>query len=315
MGDARSEPPDGVHLARLTNLRFEGPALRDVFEDRDEVLRLALAVAMDRHVDARPDEAAVAPTKSSLVDDVPLQLPVGHAAKRRGVAGDVLALHEIAGSHALQVLPRVPEQVAEALIDAEPRPVEAHVEDPDRGRVEGRSVEPLALDQVGRAQAHLSFEHLRVRPLPVAADLETEQVPHAHAELRAVDGLAEKVLGSGAEPPDLGVAVVQGGDDHDENVLGDRVALDPDRHLVPVHPGHHDVEQDEVGRLLRHDLERLFAARREHDTEALVREHDLEQLPVVRLVVHHQDGRRGVEEVAPRRHVRARCSAMVARNS
>ena len=115
----------------------------------------------------------------------------------------------------LQLLCGVPEEVAEALIDPEPAPVETHVHNPDGRSVERRPVETLALDQVGRAQAHLALEHLAVSLVVVAERLETQQVSHPHAQLGAVHGFGEKVLGAGAQPEEPGLAVVQGRD-HDD---------------------------------------------------------------------------------------------------
>ena len=101
------------------------------------------------------------------------------------------------------------------------------------------------------------------------------------------------------------------------NVLGGEVALDLGRHLVAVHARHHDVEQDEVGRLLRHHGERLLAAGSGQEVKAFRREHDFQQLSVVAFVVHDQNAGRVVGDVgASGRH--ARCAAeraMVARNS
>ena len=41
------------------------------------------------------------------------------------------------------------------------------------------------------------------------------------------------------------------------------------RHLVAVHARHHDVEQDQVGRLLRHHGERFLAAGSGQEDESL----------------------------------------------
>ena len=127
------------------------------------------------------------------------QTPGGHLAERLGLAGHLLGLRQLLSGHALELLARVSEQIAEALIDAQPAAVEPDVDDPDRRRVEGRPVEALALDQIGRARAHLAFEHLAVAVVVVAVRLETQQVPHPHAELGAIDRLGEKVLGAGVE--------------------------------------------------------------------------------------------------------------------
>ena len=108
-----------------------------------------------------------------------------------------------------------------------------------------------------------------MRERVVGMCLEAQQVPHPHAQLGAIHGLGEKVLGAGAQPEHPGVAIVQGGDHDDGNVLGGEVALDLARHLVAVHARHHDVEQDQVGRLLRHHGERFLAAGGGQEDESL----------------------------------------------
>ena len=76
-------------------------------------------------------------------------------------------------------------------------------------------------------EADLAFEHLAVLVVIVAVGLEAQQVPHPHAQFGAIDRLGEKVLGAGVQPEHPGVAIVQGGDHDDGNVLGREVALDP----------------------------------------------------------------------------------------
>ena len=85
VGDARSQSPDRVHLVRLPDLRLERPPLRDVLDDRDEMLGLTLGVAMDGHVDPGPHEAAVAPPISLLIDHVAVQRARGHLTERLGL--------------------------------------------------------------------------------------------------------------------------------------------------------------------------------------------------------------------------------------
>ena len=161
------------------------------------------------------------------------------------------------------------------------------------------------LHQLTRARGHLAFEHLAVLVVIVAVGLQAQQVPHPHAQLGTIHGLAEKVLGSGAQPEHPGVAIVQGGDHDDGNVLGGEVALDRARHLVAVHARHHDVEQDQVGRLLAPPSRALPRRWRRSGAESLPAQHDFQQLSVVALVVHDQNARRVVGDVGTHRHLRS----------
>lgn len=90
----------------------------------------------------------------------------------------------------------------------------------------------------------------------------------------------------------------------DRNVLGRGVALDAGRQLVPVHSGHHDVQQNQIGRLPRGEGEKAFLP-----------EDHLQQLSVVALIVHNQHARLVIGVLSVRIHTRASCVVMVARNS
>jgi len=85
------------------------------------------------------------------------------------------------------------------------------------------------------------------------------------------------------------MAIVHGGDHDDGNVLGGGVVLDRAHHLIPVHPGHHDVEQDEVGRLPRQDVERFLAAGGAQEDKAFRRQHDFQHVPVLALIIDDQN--------------------------
>jgi hypothetical protein len=100
---------------------------------------------------------------------------------------------------ALQIGPRVAQQIAEPLVDPQPPPVQPEVDDAHGGGIEGRSIKAFAVDQIGGARADLAFEDLGVAVVVVAVSLEPQQIPHPHRELGAVDRLAEEVLGAGPE--------------------------------------------------------------------------------------------------------------------
>ena len=70
--------------------------------------------------------------------------------------------------------------------------------------------------------------------------------------------------------------MVTGGEHDDGNVSGGEVTLDPGRQLVAVHTWHHGVEQDEVGRLLRHHGERFLATGSGQEEKAFGCEHDFQ---------------------------------------
>ena len=84
-----------------------------------------------------------------------------------------------------------------------------------------------------------------------------------------------------------------------EHELDVRVAvLQVAQQLEPAHPGHADVGQDHVNRLLVERRQRRIRAVRDFHLEALLGEKDLEDLPDVRIVLHDED-LRPVRGLAP----------------
>src|ERR1700730_17350822 len=106
---------------------------------------LTVPVAMDRHVDPGPDAAAVSPPKSLFSDHVAVQCARDHLPDGFGLTRPVFGLDELLHGTTLQLYVRVGQEIAQALIDLQPLPVQADVHDSDGRRVECRSVEALAL--------------------------------------------------------------------------------------------------------------------------------------------------------------------------
>ena len=69
-------------------------------------------------------------------------------------------------------------------------------------------------------------------------------------QLGLIEGLGDEVVGPGLDRPDLLLGVARG-DHHDRQEGGVGVLADPPAHLVAVHAGHQDVQQDEVWLLRR----------------------------------------------------------------
>ena len=88
------------------------------------------------------------------------------------------------------------------------------------------------------------------------------------------------------------IQLVGPGRQHQDGDLGQRRRLGLDRaeHLPSVPSGHHDVEQDEIGRILMQDLQGFVAVGGQQDSMAVEREIDPDQLVEVRLVVDDQHG-------------------------
>jgi hypothetical protein len=96
-----------------------------------------------------------------------------------------------------------------------------------------------------------------------------EGLDPAH-ELAQPERLREVVVGAQLEADHLVDLVVAGGEDEDGRLRSGRPQAPQD--LESVHPGQPDVEDDEVGSLVRRELEALFAGSRDRNLVALLLE-------------------------------------------
>src|SRR6476661_6541890 len=91
----------------------------------------------------------------------------------------------------------------------------------------------------------------------VAVGPPEERLDPAHQLAQAVR-LRQVVVGAQLQPDHLVDFVVTGGQDEDRRLRAG--GAEPPQHLEPVHPRQADVEDDEVRRLVRRELEALLAA-------------------------------------------------------
>jgi hypothetical protein len=119
--------------------------------------------------------------------------------------------------------------------------------------------------------------------------LDAEERAHAREQLRLVERLGHEVVGARLDRGDL-LLVAARRDHHHGEEAGRFGGPDGVADLVAVHPGHEDVEQDEVDGQGGEPLERLGAGRGGDDGVAARGEHRLEQPDVLHEVVDHEDG-------------------------
>ena len=92
----------------------------------------------------------------------------------------------------------------------------------------------------------------------VLVALDPGQGRHPGQQLALVDRLGQEVVGAGLQGLHL-LLVAARGDHHDRQVGGVGLLADPAAHLVAVHAGHHDVQEDEVDLGPVDRLQRLLA--------------------------------------------------------
>ena len=103
-------------------------------------------------------------------------------------------------------------------------------------------------------------ERLRLRDHRVVVALDPHERTDPGQQLGLVERLGDEVVGPDLDRADLlGVTAGRHHDDRDEGRGG--VLADPAAGLVAVHPGHHDVEQDDVGQLSREQVQRRLTGR------------------------------------------------------
>src|SRR5204863_9612085 len=102
-------------------------------------------------------------------------------------------------------------------------------------------------------------EALQTCEPPILEPLDAKQRLHAREELGLVDWLREEIVGASLDALHALVVRVERSREHHWQECRRRVLSDLAAHLVARDARHHDVEQDEVGRVLGDALERLLA--------------------------------------------------------
>ena len=123
----------------------------------------------------------------------------------------------------------------------------------------------------------------------VAQPLFLEARADAGAQQRRVERLRQVILGAELDAADDAFDLVDRRNHDDGDVAQPRVGAQALEHVVAGKAGHHDVEQDQIGRVRRRELERLGAVRRGLDL-VLLAEEPGEERDVGRRVVDREDG-------------------------
>ncbi len=316
MRDAARELAHRLHFLRLPKLRLEQLPVAHVRADAKKSQRRAVCIAHHAGASGEPARAAVGPEPAVVhVDIAPDVDGCGHR-----ITDDL----PVVGMHPLQearhvnrrLLRRQAEHTGHSVGPGQvPR---ANVEFPNAHTGTTKRVvrslftsqqrsglllqPPRALREIGGTLLHLLLQRFAVPAIVVAERLEPQEIFHTHGQLGAIHRLAEKVLRAGAESAHPRVAVAMGRDHDDRNVSRGEISFDLTRHVVAVHPGHHEIEQDQVGRLVSHHRDRLLAAGRDNHLQALGREHRFQQRPVLPLVVDDEDAGTMIGECGTRIH-------------
>ena len=115
------------------------------------------------------------------------------------------------------------------------------------------------------------------------------QRAHTREQLEIVDRLGQEVVCAGAEAAQAILALVQRRHQHDRNVFGARVVLEPATGFDAVEFRHHDVHQDHVRLFGQRALDGILAVNGGDDVKVLVLQLVGEQLPVLLDVIDDQD--------------------------
>jgi hypothetical protein len=124
----------------------------------------------------------------------------------------------------------------------------------------------------------------------VGLELQRQVCLDARAHHGRVDGLGDEVHRAKFERVGLLHRVVVHGDEDDGNVLGQGIGLEAPADFKTVHHRHHDIEQHHV-RLFVAALRQGLLAAGGHEHIAVGAKDLVQDIDVVRLVVHHQKPR------------------------
>ena len=139
-----------------------------------------------------------------------------------------------------------------------------------------------------RAQRHLALQVGALVAQEVGRGLERQVRGHARQQDGRADGLGDVVHRPQLQAQALVLHVGARGEEDHGNVARVQVRLEPAADLIAVHARHHDVEQDEVGRLLAlRDLQRLLPLVG-HLHVVVVAQQPAHEREVVGRVVHHE---------------------------
>jgi hypothetical protein len=106
----------------------------------------------------------------------------------------------------------------------------------------------------------------------VGDGLEPYEAAHARHERGVVEGLRQEIVGAGVEPLEAVARLVERGHHHDRQMRRERRVLEPPADLEAVHVRHHHVEEDDIGKALLADRERVRAVHGGGDVEILGRQ-------------------------------------------
>ncbi len=106
-------------------------------------------------------------------------------------------------------------------------------------------------------------------------------------EFGGLEGLGEEGVDADVEPG-LDLLLGTGADDGERKVMGTRIGTKPSGGPEPVKTRHDDVEGDDIGSHLMHDIETLGTIGRGHDLKPLQLEVDPDQLPDDLVVVDNK---------------------------
>lgn len=114
-----------------------------------------------------------------------------------------------------------------------------------------------------------------------------DQLPYEPHEFGGFEGLGEEGVDADIESA-LDLVLRTGTDDGEGKVTGPRIGTQPGGGPETVQTGHHDIEGDDIGAHLMHDIQTLGTIGRGHDLKPLKLEIDPDQLPDDLVVVHNK---------------------------
>ncbi len=123
----------------------------------------------------------------------------------------------------------------------------------------------------------------------VQHSLQAHQAAHSRQQRLELDRLGQEVVRSRFEPVHAFGRLAKRGNHHDWDMERGGIVLQPAAGLVPVHPRHHDVQQNEIGLPRTGKLQGLVPVRSGGDLVIFGRQLGLEEAGVGRHIVNDQD--------------------------
>ena len=154
----------------------------------------------------------------------------------------------------------------------------------------------MAVGNVARLDRQREAENDRFGGVEVVRVPFEPKQERTRLQLRALTGLVREVVRAGVDAADAILAVLQRRDEDDRDQPRRFVGFHEPADLEAGQPGHHHVQEEQIGRLARHQRQDIVAAARPRDLVTVASQDPRQEIKVRFHVVGHDDSARQIDD-------------------